>query len=115
VVKIVVYAVWLASLGVLFVILERLWPRRPKQSLRRSGIWSDLGYIVFNSEFLGVLTGNLSILVIACLDRTLGLKHLKSTAYLGAMTNAPVWIQFITLLLVFDSLQWCISQLVASR
>jgi sterol desaturase/sphingolipid hydroxylase (fatty acid hydroxylase superfamily) len=108
----VVYPVWLAGLAALFICLERLWPLRPDQPLLRRGIWSDIGYIIFNSEFLGVLIGNLSILIIARIDRTLDLAHLKSALYMGAMAKAPGWLQFIVLLLVFDFLQWAIHNLL---
>ena len=68
-----VYSVWLFGLSLLFVIVERLWPRANQPVLRR-GIWTDILYLIFNGEYLGVLVGVISIHAIALLDRT-GLAH----------------------------------------
>ena len=62
-----IYSVWLFALSLLFMVLERLWPRARQPILRR-GIWSDLAYLIFNSEYLGVLLGAVSIHVVAWLD-----------------------------------------------
>lgn len=100
-----VYAVWLFGLSLAFVVLERLWPRERRSILRR-GIGTDLTYLVFNGEYLGVLTGAASVHLIAFLDRALDLVHLRESFYLGAMGNQPFWIQIAVLLVVFDFAQW---------
>jgi hypothetical protein len=55
-----VYAVWLFGISVLFLALERAWPLK-KQRLFRTGFLQDLGYLIFNSEYLGVLIGVVAI------------------------------------------------------
>ena len=93
-----VYSVWLFGLSLLFIIAERLRPRRPQRLLRR-GIWSDIAYLVFNGEYLGVLVGVLFIPLAGKFD-------------LAVMQGQPFWLQFIVLLLSFDFLQWCIHNLL---
>lgn len=106
-----VYSVWLFGLSLLFVIVERLWPRANQPVLRR-GIWTDILYLIFNGEYLGVLVGVISIHAIALLDRTLDLARLRETFYMGLMSSRPMWFQVIVLLLVFDFAQWCIHNLL---
>ena len=106
-----VYSVWLFGLSVLFVILERLWPREQRRLLRR-GIWTDLIYLVFNGEYLGVLLGTLSIHVIAYLDRTLDLVRMKDSFYMGVLEDRPVWLHLVVLFTVFDFAQWCVHNLL---
>ena len=98
------YPVWLVGLSLLFVAAERIWPRYPAQRLLRRGWLSDLAYIVFNSEYLGVLLGLVSIRIIESFQ----LKRLE----VGLLSTAPFWIQFIAFLLVFDFLQWSIHNLL---
>lgn len=106
-----VYSVWLFGLSLLFVLLERLWPRRRRRLFRR-GIGTDVFYIVFNSEYLGVLIGVVSIHVIRALDRTLDLTHLRDHFYLAAMAGTPLWLQIVVLLIVFDFAQWLIHNML---
>jgi sterol desaturase/sphingolipid hydroxylase (fatty acid hydroxylase superfamily) len=99
-----VYAVWLAGLSLIFVAAERIWPRNPAQPILRPGIFSDLGYIVFNSEYLGVLLGIASARLIAAS----GLHGLE----VNLLAGAPVWMQFAVLLPLFDFFKWCIHNLL---
>ena len=105
------YAVWLIGLSLLFILVERVWPRSPQKLLRR-GIVSDVAYLVFNSEYLGVLIGALSIHAVAWLDRTMDLLRLREVFYLGVMSGHSFAVQFVVLLLVFDFAQWGIHNLL---
>lgn len=102
-----IYSAWLFGFSLLFVAIERLWPRR-RQSLFRRGIASDIAYLIFNSEYLGLFVGLVSIRTIGALDRGLDLAHLRQAFYMGAMGGQPVWLQFLVLLLTFDLSQWLI-------
>lgn len=106
-----VYSVWLFFLSLLFLILERFWPRK-RQSVLRPGIWNDVFYLVFNSEYLGVFIGAVAVHTIAWLDRSLELAHMKQAFYMNAMSGKPFWVQFVVLLLVFDFVQWLIHNLL---
>ena len=106
-----IYSVWLFSLSLLFVVLERLWPRTNQPLLRR-GIWSDLAYLVFNGEYLGVLIGAAAIHVIAWLDRSLDLIQLREQFYMGAMSGFSFAVQIAVLVPAFDLAQWGIHNLM---
>lgn len=93
-----IYSLWLLGLSVLFIGLERLWPRRPQPLLRR-GIWTDIAYVIFNGEYLGVLIGALATRVTAVVD-------LPPVLHQNAMAGFGFWPQFLVLLLVFDFAQW---------
>jgi sterol desaturase/sphingolipid hydroxylase (fatty acid hydroxylase superfamily) len=103
----VIYSAWLFVFSLLFVVLERLWPRR-RQALFRRGIASDIAYLIFNSECLGLFIGLVSIRTIAALDRGLDLLHLRQAFYMGAMGGQPAWFQFLALLVTLDFSQWLI-------
>lgn len=99
-----IYSVWLFGLGSLFVVLERIWPRNKSQGLLRKGFFSDLVYIIFNSEYLGILLGLASVELI----RVLGLQRLQ----IGLLSGLGFWEQFFAFFLIFDFLQWCIHNLL---
>jgi hypothetical protein len=83
-----VYSVWL--LGLRLCLLQRSASGlggRSSERFRR-GIASDLFYLIFNSEYLGVLIGVASIHAVAALDRSLDLTRLREHFYLGAMTGS---------------------------
>ena len=52
----------LAGLAVVFIALERFWPRVPDQRLLRRGWLSDAAYIAFNSKYVGILLGYVTVL-----------------------------------------------------
>jgi sterol desaturase/sphingolipid hydroxylase (fatty acid hydroxylase superfamily) len=98
------YPLWLLGLGLLFVFAERLWPRRPGQPIFRKGIWSDLVYIVFNSDYLGILLSQASLYAI----EVLRLDRLP----MGLLKDWSFAIQFATLLVTFDLIRWLIHNLL---
>jgi sterol desaturase/sphingolipid hydroxylase (fatty acid hydroxylase superfamily) len=102
-----IYSAWLLGLSILFLVVERLRPRRAMPVLRRE-FWTDLAYCIFNGEYLALLVGIGSVHAIAVLDRTLDIVHLRNYLYLGAMSERPVWLQFIVLLFVLDFCQWAV-------
>ena len=105
------YVWWLLGLSVLFVLLERAWPRET-QPLLRPGIFSDVAYLAFNSEYLGFLLGVMSRPAVAALDRWLTATGWHGAFYLGVMTGLPFAAQCIVLVLAFDFAQWSIHNLL---
>jgi sterol desaturase/sphingolipid hydroxylase (fatty acid hydroxylase superfamily) len=94
---------WLAVLGLGFIVAERLWPRVTGQRLLRQGWLSDAAYLVFNSKYLGVLLGYVTMLWVGDLDQILGYR---------AAREWPRWAQFVALLVVVDFLKWSIHNLL---
>lgn len=103
------FTIWLASFSLLFLILERLAPRRPMK-IARPGFWYDALYLILNGHYLGLALGLAAGPAIAALDQLLDKAQLRRIFYVGAMANVPAWLQFIVLLLVFDLLQWAIHR-----
>ncbi len=106
-----IYSAWLFGFSILFLVLERLRPRHRIALLRR-GIFNDLFYLVFNSQYLGVLFGVATARLIATLDGAFDLSALKRTVALGVMSEKPFWLQFAVLLVVYDLLQWSIHNVL---
>lgn len=106
-----VYSVWLFALSASFLVAERLWPENP-QRLCRKGFLQDLAYLVFYSEYLGVLLGVVSIHAISALDRSLDASGTKALLYFRLVDGQPLWVQLPLLLLVFDLAQWLIHNLL---
>lgn len=97
------YYQWLAILAVLFVVLERPWPRVPAQRLFRAGWLSDAAYIVFNSKYLGMLLGYVTALWLPKLDAVL---------FRAPLAAWPWWAQFAVLLIAADFIKWSIHNLL---
>lgn len=106
-----IYSVWLFGLSVLFVLVERVWPRE-RRAIWRRGLGWDLGYLVFNGEYLGVLMGAITIYLVGWLDSGLDLAGWRDDFYLGAMSGQSFVVQFVVLLLAFDLAQWGIHNLL---
>lgn len=97
------YHHWLAILALLFIALERLWPRVAPQRLLRPGWLSDAAYIVFNSKVLGMLLGYVTVLWLPTLDSVF------ARAWLARW---PWWTQFAALLISADLAKWLIHNLL---
>lgn len=95
-----IYPLWLLGLSLLFLVLERLWPRRRQPVLRR-GFFTDLAYLVFNSEYLGLLLGALTLRL-----------PLPAIPPANLMADLSIPLQFLVMLLVFDFAQWGIHNLL---
>src|SRR5258706_62149 len=98
------YPAWLFGFSLAFLIFERLLPRHPQRLFRR-GFFSDLAYLVFNSEYLGMLLGMIAVPVAA---------HLRVHQWLdiGIMRGQPFWVQFPVLVLVMDFSRYLIHNLL---
>lgn len=96
-----VYAVWLFGISLAFVLAERLWPWRRQQKMLRPGIVSDILYIVFNSEYLGI------VLAVAT-AKLIQIYNPDSLVSLNLMHDKPYWLQFAILLPAFDFFQWAV-------
>jgi sterol desaturase/sphingolipid hydroxylase (fatty acid hydroxylase superfamily) len=93
----------LAGLAVLFIALERVWPRVADQRLLRRGWLSDAAYIVFNSKYVGILLGYVT---------ALWLGHLNTIFARGWLASWPWWAQFGVLLVSIDFVKWSIHNLL---
>lgn len=106
-----IYALWLFGLSLLFLLWERIAPRR-KIPVLREGIGTDLLYLIVNGEYLGVLIGAVAIEVIAGFDSALDLAGLREYVYMDVAAGSPLWLQILILLVVFDLVQWGIHNLL---
>jgi len=93
----------LAGLAVLFIALERIWPRVTHQRVLRKGWLSDAVYVIFNSKYAGVLLGYLTSLWISRIDGMFAKR---------ALAGWPWWAQFVALLISIDFLKWLIHNLL---
>jgi len=97
------YYQYLAGLAALFIALERVWPRFADQRLLRRGWLSDTAYIVFNSKYVGILLGYVTVL---------WLGHLNAIFARGWLAFWPWWAQFGALLVSIDFVKWSIHNLL---
>jgi sterol desaturase/sphingolipid hydroxylase (fatty acid hydroxylase superfamily) len=97
-----IYAAWLFGFSLLFILLERLFPAVNRPLFRR-GWLQDLFYLVFNSEYLGVLIGLAAIRITPYLDPYVSLRW---------MHGVPLLWQLPVLIIVFDFFQWLIHNLL---
>lgn len=101
------YVHWLALLSIIFVVLERIWPRHD-QPIFRAGILTDLFYLAFNGHFLGVLLATATVPLVAVADPWL----LEIGVQRAVAGSWPPWLQFAVALLVIDLVEWCIHNML---
>ncbi len=93
----------LAGLALLFIILERVWPRVAKQQVFRKGWLSDAVYVVFNSRYAGILLGYLTVRWVGRIDSVFPYRLLAGWSW---------WAQFAVLLVSIDFVKWGIHNLL---
>lgn len=99
------------GISVFFVILERLFPQR-KQNILRKGIFSDLLHFIFNGHYFGVWIYGLSIWFLTYFNswvQTIGLKEL---VYFNLLSEVNFFLQFLIAFFVLDFLRWCVHNLL---
>jgi sterol desaturase/sphingolipid hydroxylase (fatty acid hydroxylase superfamily) len=107
----VIYWHWLAGLSLVFLLLERVWPREARGVLR-PGLGTDLFYLVFNGHFLGVGLALLIPPLVGRLDAQLGALGLQGAFYRGALSEGSMWLQFLVAFVAIDLLHWGIHNLL---
>ncbi len=102
------YVVALAAISLLTALLERLFPLRRQDQLRRAA-WSDVVHLVVNGHFLGILLyGVATHRVLPLLDAA-GLPALVGR---NVAASWPLWVQIPVALVVVDLIQWCVHNLL---
>lgn len=105
-----VYFFWLVAVSAAVFTLERLFPGRPAQEPIRDDFLQDLFWMVFNTQYvswmLAVAITHLAVWFNASVFY-LGLPDPKS---LQLISHWPVWLQFMTVFLVRDFLEWIIHR-----
>jgi len=97
----------LAGLMVLLVPLERLFPARPDQPLRRKSLLLNLGYWFFNPLFTQVTSKAAVVAACAGLFLILGFPVDESLLDgFGPLARQPLWLQAIEMLLVADFIDY---------
>ncbi len=104
------YWAWLGALSLVFVLLERLWPRDTRQGLLRAGLATDLFYLVFNGHWLGVLLALLTEPLSRALDGALALRGMSLQLRVAA--DWPWALQLIVAFVAIDFIQWSIHNLL---
>ncbi len=96
------YWMMLGIISLVFAALEFAWPWRSQRQLR-SGLITDLVFLVFNGHFLALLLAPIAGRVTPSLDSVLipvlGKAHVASW---------PIWGQFLLAFFLLDFIQWSI-------
>lgn len=100
------YLPWLLGLSLLFVLLERMAPARPRQPVLRPQLLGDLGYLFLNGHVWALVTGGLTGASALWVRGVLARLDLLPEA--GALAGQPFLVQAAVYLLVSDFLQWCV-------
>jgi sterol desaturase/sphingolipid hydroxylase (fatty acid hydroxylase superfamily) len=104
------YVTWLLGISAAFVVLERLFPWRQRQSLLRPGWLRDAGFVALNGHFFSLWTAAVTGAVAAAATRALQLFGVRlEGSPIGAW---PFLGQFLALLALADFLQWCVHNLL---
>jgi len=104
------YVHWLVGIGVLFVVLERVFPWRKGQALLRPGLARDLGFLAINGHFFSLLTAGVNGWL--AFQATTLLRQAGLGLGVSPVARWPFWVQVVVFLLVSDFLQWCVHNLL---
>lgn len=104
------YWVWLLGASLLFVVAERMLPRRPMQRLLRRGIWTDVAYVILNGHFIGIAIA----LAAAPIERAFraALESAGLTVDVALARELPFAAQVVVAFVALDLMQWCIHNLL---
>ncbi len=103
------YAFWLLVISVFCFGLERLFPWRQEQRAFRKGFAQDLFWLAFNGHILGVLLWQGGTWLWATLGVAELLGRLEGVRLLA---TAPLFVQFLVLLVGKDFLDWNVHRLL---
>ncbi len=107
------YPVALATISLLVMTLEWRWPARPDQSKLRKGLLSDVLYLVFNGQFLGLALASLAgWLVLPLLDSLMTALGWSAWREVRFAETWSLWLQIPFVLVGLDFLQWCVHRLL---
>ncbi len=105
------YWQWLIAISLAFAVAERLRPARREQRAVRPQLGNDLAYMAFNGHFFALLSG--AVLSWIGWSAWSAEKAPEPLAPFGmSVTEWPIAVQFLVLLVVADFLQWCIHRLL---
>jgi len=98
------YPVALAVISLAVALLERAAPARPGQRVLRTGLFSDVLYLILNGHYLGVGLAWVTAWTLGPLLGTRFELHLASAW--------PIWLQAIVATILLDFAQWLIHNLL---
>lgn len=104
------YVHWLLATSAAFVLLERLFPWRKPQALRRRGWLRDVGFVALNGHFFALVTAGATGAVAASATRALQAVGLRLEG--SPIAAWPLLAQFLAFLVLADFLQWCVHNLL---
>ena len=106
------YFYWLVGLSLLVWSLEMIFPWRKRESVFRKDFWLDLFYMFFNFFLFSLIVYNsLSNLFVELFSDFLGFFGIQNLVAI-TVSDWPIWVQFLTMLLVADFIQWNIHRLL---
>lgn len=106
------YYFWLIAISLLCLVLERLAPWRKSQRVLRAGIAQDLFWLVFNGHYLGLILALVGGRAIQLLNGALYDAGLPVPESLQLLSGAPMWVQFVVLVVVKDFVEWNVHRLM---
>ena len=107
-----IYPVALAAISLLVTILERQFPWRRQRQLR-SGLASDVAYLVFNGHILGMLLHGIAVhRILPPLHEALEARGWVEPLYASVASDWPIYAQIPVLLFGLDLVQWCVHVLL---
>ncbi len=101
------YWVWLVAISLFCLILERIWPWRPRQKVLRRQFGQDLLWLFINGHWVGIAVAFVGNYFLTGLFPALG-----KAQEVNLINEQPLWLQFIVFLLLKDFLEWCVHNLL---
>ena len=97
---------WLLVISAAVFLLERLAAARRAQEVVRDDLVQDLIWMVFNTQYLSWMLALGSVWLVGWLDTTLLHLGLPTPQSARLLSDWPLWLQAVTVLVVKDFVEW---------
>lgn len=106
------YFYWLIGLSILVWSLELIFPWRKRLTAFRKDFWLDAFYMFFNFFLFSLIVYNsISNLFVEFFNDFLSLFGIENSVAIS-LSELPVWVQFLIMLVVADFIQWNVHRLL---
>lgn len=106
------YYVWLVSISIVFLVLERIKPWRPKQEAIRRDLVQDLFWLVFNQQYVGWVAAIGIVHLLSLCDAGMILVGLPAFSEFSLLSNWPFVLQVVFAFILKDLIEWNVHRLM---
>ncbi len=106
------YYFWLVSISLIFLVLERVKPWRPKQEVIRDDLVQDLFWLVFNQQYVAWVLSLGIVKLLSLCDSGFIQVGLPAMSDLRLISDWPLLWQILFALILKDFIEWNVHRML---